>query len=97
MSSLLYLFRHYSVGGSAYERTSAWGLGRTTPRYGSSGDRESVYGSGSARDAFDRNSAYVRIQAELVKLTNEKGLTSTGAKCDTFGACDTMCYGYIDT
>lgn len=86
-------------GGSGRDRTSAWGSGgsRTTSRYGS--DSDNIWGSSgsSSRDSFDPNNAYLRIQAELVKLTNEKGITSTGSKCDTFGACDTMCYGYLDT
>lgn len=84
---------------SGRDRTSAWGLGsRTTSRWDRTDDFDSGSGLGSGRrDSFDPNNAYVRIQAELVKLTNDKGLTSTGGKCDTFGACDTVCYGYLDT
>ncbi|OQV22639.1 hypothetical protein BV898_03464 [Hypsibius exemplaris] len=89
--------RYGSYGGS--------GSRTTARRFDSNGwsDRDSVYGSGSGlgsgrdRDSYDPNNAYVHIEAELVKLTNEKGLTSTGARCDTFGACDTVCYGYLDT
>lgn len=68
-------------------RPSAWDS-RTTRSYGGL-DRD--------RDRYDRNEAYLRIEFELIKLTNEKGVNIDGSKCDTFGACDPICFAYIDT
>jgi len=39
----------------------------------------------------------VRIFAELIKLTNDKGLTSVNSYCDTLGHCDPVCYAHLDT
>jgi len=68
--------------------------------FGSGRDRDShssSSGRGSSPSRFDRNNAYVRVLIELAKLTNEKGLTIDGKKCDTFGTCDPLVHAYIDT
>ncbi|XP_055341507.1 uncharacterized protein LOC129590352 [Paramacrobiotus metropolitanus] len=89
--------------------TDRWGYRDTTDRWGSSGSGSGSYwdrttsrwgsghGSNNDRDRFDRNEAYVRIIAELKKLTNDKGLTIDGSKCDTFGQCDPVFKVYLDT
>jgi len=45
----------------------------------------------------DRNDQYVRVEAELIKLTNDGGLTSNNAYCDTLGNCDPVIYAHLDT
>jgi hypothetical protein len=86
---------------SSFDRESAWDsrtttsrwVSRDTTRY-SSGWESGSSGRGSS---YNREEAYLRIQVELIKLTNEKGLTIEGSKCDTFGSCDPVVYAYIDT
>jgi len=51
----------------------------------------------SSRLHIDPNDMNVRIQAEVIKLTNDKGLTSTNSYCDTLGHCDPVCYAHLDT
>ncbi|OQV20341.1 hypothetical protein BV898_05627 [Hypsibius exemplaris] len=62
---------------------------------------ERIYGQATTRRhggiRVDPNEMYVRIQAEIIKLTNEKGLTSVNSYCDTLGACDPVCYAHLDT
>jgi hypothetical protein len=81
-----------SYGGS-------WGR-QTTSRYGSGSGSGSSWGSGSGSAAgsrFDKNDAYVRIQVEFVRFTNDKGIAWDGSKCDTFTDCDPVVTAYIDT
>ena len=79
-----------SSGGRVTARYGSYGS-LTTDRYSSGSDRNrespsAGYGSSAgspyaARDRFDRNEAYLRIETELVKLTNEKVRTTRTMRC----------------
>ncbi|XP_055348312.1 uncharacterized protein LOC129595351 [Paramacrobiotus metropolitanus] len=45
----------------------------------------------------DPNDQYIRVEAELIKLTNDGGVTANNAYCDTFGACDPRVFAHLDT
>ncbi|GAU99321.1 hypothetical protein RvY_10345 [Ramazzottius varieornatus] len=45
----------------------------------------------------DPNEMYVRIQAEVIRLINDKGLTAVNSYCDTLQHCDPLCYAHLDT
>jgi len=86
--------RYGDTFGSVWDRTtSRYGLGSYTTRSWLHSDRDS-HGSASR---YDRNEAYVRIQIELVKFSNDKGVTIDGSKCDSFGQCDPIVRGFLDT
>jgi len=52
-------------------------------------------GSGSSSSRGDNN--YVRIDAAIVKLSNNAGKVSSGSSCSTFGKCDPLVYANLDT
>jgi len=93
-----------NTAAGSYTGGSSWG--RSTSRYGHGSygttrswlDSGSSWGSGSAAGSrYDRNNAYVRVEVEFIRFTNDKGIAWDGSKCDTFTACDPIVTAYIDT
>lgn len=62
---------------------------------------ERSLGQSTRRPGFglreDPNAMYVRIQAEVIQLINDKGLTAVNSYCDTLAHCDPLCYAHLDT
>jgi len=71
-------------------------------RRGSSSDDLDVRGrgrsgSGSSGRLGDELGNYIRITVEILKLTNDQGLSHKGSHCDFAGTCDPVLYGNLDT
>ncbi|XP_055329089.1 uncharacterized protein LOC129581850 [Paramacrobiotus metropolitanus] len=65
-------------------------------------DRGSHSNRGRARTEEDQGDSrltgnYVRIKVEILKLTNDQGLASSGSHCDFAGTCDPVLYCNLDT
>jgi hypothetical protein len=40
---------------------------------------------------------YFRVETEIVRLSNQKGIQSSGSSCDKTDECDTRVYAYLDS
>jgi len=60
--------------------------------FGTDAEKISVPGG---RDSSLPN--YFRVETELVRISNQAGLQSSGSVCDKTDACDTQVYAYLDT